>query len=134
MAGAVLVAVLAFAGVKLGIELWPSVAGRLTHIEPLVPPKTDGMEADVRQQIEATTQRCLAVIRDSGATSRQKGLAWGDLGKTYLAFYFPENAVPCLRNAVRLEPGEFRWHYLEAWALDRAGKTAEAPKPMADAI
>jgi tetratricopeptide (TPR) repeat protein len=136
--GFALVMVATFAILTVGIQLWPSVsmsiARRLTHTEPLITPKTDTLEPGVREHMAAVRQRTDTIVRDMTVQDRLKGLAYGELGKVYLAYDFPEAAVPCLRNAAKLDPTEFRWPYLLAEALERASKTEESLRPMAVAV
>jgi tetratricopeptide (TPR) repeat protein len=136
--GFALVMVATFAILTVGIQLWPSVSmsvmRRLTHTEPLITPKTDTLEQGVRDHMAAVRQRTDAIVRDMTVPERLKGLAYGELGKVYLAYDFPEAAVPCLRNAAKLDPTEFRWPYLLAKALELSSKTEESLRPMAVAV
>src|ERR1043166_5391532 len=86
--GFLLIMVIAFAAVSLGLTLWPSISMRLSRTEPLIMPKIDKVERVASEHMQDARQRCDAVVKDLGATPRQKGLAYGELGKVYMAYDF----------------------------------------------
>src|SRR3954447_11162300 len=125
---------LAFAAVSLGRiwwEAWPWFGPTLAAIPH---PKIDDAEPATRRQITAARKECEAILADSRSTRRQRGLAYGQLGKVYLADAYPPAAAVCLRNAAALDREEFRWPYLYARALRSEGKTQDSAAAMAEAV
>lgn len=48
--------------------------------------------------------------------------AFGDLGQLYLTYDFLDSAEVCFRNALDLEPGDYRWHYLLGYLVMTQGQ------------
>ena len=66
------------------------------------------------------------------ASGPDAAAAWADLGRTALAYELLDAALPCFRNAARLEPGSPDWPYYQAVVDQRRG-TARAPPPASGA-
>src|SRR6185503_3382915 len=132
--GFVAIAALAFGLVSLGRiwwEAWPWFGPTLAAVPH---PKIDEVEKITREQIMAARKETEAILADHRSTQRQRGLAYAQLGKVYLADNFAPAAVVCLRNAAALDRDEFRWPYLLARALMRDGKTQDSASAMAEAV
>jgi tetratricopeptide (TPR) repeat protein len=95
-----------------------------------VPPVPDvrlaGLDADVRGAIEKA--------RDEAIAQPKSGQAAGRLGMVLEAHTLYEPAVLAFQRAVRLDPGEFRWRYYLAIALEYASKPDEALAAVSDAL
>jgi len=68
--------------------------------------------ADVDRAVVRALEGRTEVVRRS-RTAR----AWGELGMTFLIHRMPDQAVPCFRQAQRLQPEEPRWPYFQAVAM-----------------
>lgn len=76
----------------------------------------------VQEQLEqsrAIFDKVLAA--EAGTSGLLQARAYGELGKVYTAYECFDEAAVCFTNASRLQPDEFRWPYLMAYALDRNG-------------
>ena len=82
--------------------------------EPLLPvplPDLSQTDPSVRRQLQ---ERHAAVERargDTSTTSTDLALAFGELGRLFLAAELHSTAEPCFINAEQLAPGEMRWPY-----------------------
>lgn len=132
--GFVLVALLVYAGVTLAMRgvqrLSRSGTPALAHVDH---PDPEPLEPIVRQHITVARERCEQIAAAGTATPRQRGRAFGELGKVYLAYSFAEAAIGCFQNAILLEPDEFRWFYYQAHAHMRLGQCEPAARNMAQA-
>ena len=128
--GFVLVAMLAFSVVSLARN-WLVLSGPAPDANMVaVPhPNLEKAEVIVRQHIQEVRQRCETIVASRSSTRPQRGRGFGELGKVYLSYDFPESAAACFRNAATLEPDQFRWHYYLAHALTNAGKTPRRRLP-----
>ena len=98
-------------------------------------PVTDLASADeaLRAQVAGHEER-IRLLHAERAAPVEVAAAVGELGRLYHglqllqpeALYLLENAVACYSEAQRIDPGDWRWPYLEAFALDARGdlKTA----------
>ncbi len=66
--------------------------------------------------VDPAVVRALEEKREAARRLRT-GRAWGELGMTFLTHGFGNQAIPCLRQAEKLEPDEPRWPYLQGVAL-----------------
>jgi tetratricopeptide (TPR) repeat protein len=80
---------------------------------------SDDVESRV---VEAVTAARQAVLRDP-----RNAAAWGRLGKLLLANGLPEQSIPFLAQAERLQPDEPRWPYLQAIPLLLRDREAAVP-------
>ena len=83
------------------------------HLEALPRPDLTTAEAPVGARMKELME---AVRRDPSS-----GSAWGRLAISLDVHDFKPEAVSCYRKAVELAPGELRWSYFGALALDEAG-------------
>jgi tetratricopeptide (TPR) repeat protein len=132
--GFVLIAVLSFAVVRLAVTFWPAVRLWPVRLEKVPDPKLDKLEPLPRNHIESARRTTDAMLKDGGLSARQRAAAYGEMGRIYQSYQFLDAAAACLRNAAKLDPEEFRWHYLLARALDRNGQTPAGAAAMATAL
>ncbi len=85
-----------------------------------------GLDADVRGVIEKAYDEAVAQPKSGQATGR--------LGMVLEAHTLYEPAVLAFQRAIRLDPGEFRWRYYLAIALENASKPDEALAAVSDAL
>ena len=88
------------------------------ELVPIPQPSLDGMEDDVRQQIEGNRAAIDQLRRQSGA-GVELGRALGELGALYLLYNLYEPAYAAFTNAAVLDPEQIRWPYLLAF-VDKA--------------
>jgi tetratricopeptide (TPR) repeat protein len=74
-----------------------------------------GLDAGALQRIRRRELYLEGVIA-GGAGKQDLGTAYGELGKIYHAYGFPESAAISYENAGRLQPSVFEWPYLRAMA------------------
>lgn len=82
---------------------------------PLLPvpePALAGMDAAVRRQLAEARDELDALAGQTDAGVARLAMAYGDLGRLYLAYDLPEPAEACLENARRLAPEDVLWPYL----------------------
>ena len=100
-------------------------------------PVADLSSADeaLRVQIAGHEERIRA-LHAKRAAATEVAASVGELGRLYHglqllqpeALYLLENALACYREAQRIDPGDWRWPYLEAFALDARGDLAPAAR------
>ncbi|MBL36790.1 MAG: hypothetical protein CMP07_00095 [Xanthomonadales bacterium] len=96
-----LVAILLLAGCGEAVDPGP---------EPRRPPGFDQLEPAVQEQFVELLDR-LARARADAAPAPEMGRAWGELGKWFDVYRFPDSAMHCYRQAARLDANEPRWSY-----------------------
>lgn len=82
---------------------------------------------EVRQQLEEA--RSSETLSASALAD-----AYGELGRTYLAYDIPASAVACFENATRLDRDDFQWPYLEALAHKGLHDAESAAAAMTEAL
>jgi tetratricopeptide (TPR) repeat protein len=85
-----------------------------------------GLDADVRGAIEKAYDEAVAQPKSGQATGR--------LGMVLEAHTLYEPAVLAFRRAILLDPGEFRWRYYLAIALENTSKPDEALAAVSEAL
>lgn len=86
--------------------------------EPQRPPGFDQLEPAVREQFVGLHER-LTGARADAAPAPELGRAWGELGKWFDVYRFPDSAMHSYRQAARLDTDEPRWpYYLGLLAVD----------------
>ncbi|MDE2978550.1 MAG: tetratricopeptide repeat protein [Acidobacteriota bacterium] len=100
-------------------------------------PIADLSSADeaLRVQIARHEERIRALHAERAAAA-EVAASVGELGRLYHglqllqpeALYLLENALACYREAQRIDPGDWRWPYLEAFALDARGDLEPAAR------
>ncbi len=81
-------------------------------VEPLPELDLSAAEDSVREQLEGERAALLERLPELKVRPVEVGEAFADLGLLYLTYDFLEPAGACFRNARRLSPGDYRWHYL----------------------
>jgi len=133
--GFVLIAALAFAGITLVVQAVASLnRPARAALQPIPHPSLKPLEPIVRKHIEAVRGRCDQVQEAGSATAQQRGRAFAELGKVYLAYHHPEAAVACFQNASAVDHEDFRWWYYLAHSYRLAAQEAEAVPAMARAV
>ena len=80
---------------------------------PVPEPSLTMLEISVQGQLRQEREELEEVVRDPGTDQQTLGAAFGRMGQLYLVYDVAEAAEPCLINASRLLPKDFRWpHYL----------------------
>ena len=101
----------------------------------LVPEPDWGTAAEIaRRHVSEVRRLCDRIQVTSRVTALQKGRAFGELGRVFLAYDLPLPAVVSFRNAEQLDSGEFRWPYLQAISCFRSGDVASAVAAMTRAL
>lgn len=100
-------------------------------------PIADLSSADeaLRVQIAGHEERIRALHAERAAAA-EVAASVGELGRLYHglqllqpeALYLLENALACYREAQRIDPGDWRWPYLEAFALESRGDLEPAAR------
>lgn len=94
---------------------------------PLVPTVSlSGLDADVRGAIEEAHNQAIAQPKSGQATGR--------LGMVLEAHTLYDPAALAFQRAILLDPGEFRWRYYLAIALENTSKPDEALAAVTDAL
>jgi tetratricopeptide (TPR) repeat protein len=102
------------AGIGLvGVLVYQKVIVPRRHLEAL--PRLDLASA------EAPVAARVRELREAVRREPSSGAAWGRLAISLDVHDIKPEAVACYRKATELEPGEFRWCYFGALALDGAG-------------
>lgn len=105
---------------------------------PAPPPGFDQLEPAVRDQFFERLDR-LSQARAAAASAPEIGRAWGELGKWFDVYRFPDSAMRSYRQAARLDPDEPRWSYylgllaVDAGDLDLAVAAFETAERLAPA-
>jgi tetratricopeptide (TPR) repeat protein len=89
-------------------------------------PNLAGVDQQVQEQIRAAQTALAASLQRSNSSSIEKATAFGSLGEIYQAYGFDDSALACFRNAARLQPRSFRWHYYAGYLTQRIGDAESA--------
>ncbi len=87
-------------------------------------PALQRLEEPARQRLEAQREDLDRLLSD--ADGHELATAFGEMGRLYLAYEFPQAATACFQNATALRSEEFRWHYLLAVTQQIEGQFDEA--------
>ena len=91
-----------------------------------VPDGLTSMEEKIRQQYESRWEALAAVEAQRDSSPAARARAWADLSNWFHAHRFLTTAAVGYRNAVRLEPTEPAWRYLQAVVLLRLSQPEES--------
>lgn len=93
----------------------------------LPPPRFEQLEPGVRQQFTDLSSR-IAHVRDTsrGPSDTETGESWGQLGQWFQVYRYPDSAVRCYREAMRLDSQDPRWPYYLGMVAVEAGRLEEA--------
>ncbi len=113
----------------------PFLAGEVSPpLRPLPPLRMDALESAVQEQLREIHAEVESIGLDPSATDSQRAEAYGGFGRLLHSYELFESAEGCYRNAQALAPGEFRWTYLLATALERQGRWGEAVEQFRAAL
>ncbi len=113
-------------------------AGSLVELPELGDTITDSA---LRTQFDDLEQR-VRRLEEEGAPAPELGEAVGELGRLYHGLQLPEpealqmleNALACYREARRIDDLDWRWPYLEAFALETQGELGKAAAGYREAL
>lgn len=81
--------------------------------------------ADLNLVAEKLLLEAIATAQQAVRDTPDDAEAWGKLGHVYLVHGWEETSIPCYRQASRLAPDAFRWHYfLGRMTVQREPQTA----------
>ena len=118
-------ALLASAGALVAQETAVSAELR-DSLHELSRPDLQREEATVRKQIERSLEDLDEVLALPDATAEQLAEAYGRLGRLYFLYDVNDLAPIALRNAIRLQPDDYRWTYYLAAHQTFEGELEEA--------
>lgn len=107
------------------LVLWASMAftdETPSNLQEAPFPNLEGLESAVAAQLTAAQESLVAVTTQKDLPPQELGEAFGIMGQLYHAYQLFAPAEACYRNAQTLVPRDFRWSYLLADVLQRAGK------------
>lgn len=104
----------------------PDPAALSKELEPLPRPQLAGLEPDEQRTLTREIVRISGTIGSPSRTRFERARAWGELGMTLHGLGLTADALPCYRNARRLEEHDARWPYLEAHIALEEGRNPEA--------
>ena len=96
----------------LAIVLPGVAAAAATDLEPLPGIPRDNMPEEARQQLDALEAEVDASLGADPVDPVGLAAAFGEIGGFYFLYDFLDAAEIAWSNASRLQPEEFRWHYL----------------------
>lgn len=88
-------------------------------------PDLGSFEPPVAEALRAGRQE-LEQALGAAPSERDTGIAYGELGRLYLAHHLMYAAEAAFSRAVAYDPNEFLWNYLLGYAQQEQGKPAEA--------
>ena len=97
-------------------------------------PDLSRMHAYVQEQYREAHAAVTTLEADPRAEARERGDAYGRLGMLLMAGEHFDAAEPCLLNARRLAPDEFRWIYYLAHLFEKKGDLTAAVEHFEQAI
>jgi tetratricopeptide (TPR) repeat protein len=80
-------------------------------IQPIALPDLSRVSTSVREQLQERFALLHPKAVDASATPVDRGAAFGELGKLFLAADYVDHAETCFSNAHALVPNEMRWPY-----------------------
>ena len=97
-------------------------------------PTLDTFDPGVQRQLEAAYANLLPRGEDAGLAAMERGEAYGELGRLFMAASLPTSAEPALRNARVLTPANPEWAYYLAQLLRAQGNIADAVELFQEAV
>ena len=89
-------------------------------------PDLSRMDPSVQEQVRQGYQSMLETIKKPGATTEERGRAYGSVGMLLQAGEYYDAAEPAYLNAQALMPQEPRWPYFLAHLYKSEGDTAKS--------
>ncbi|AHF00040.1 tetratricopeptide repeat protein [Thioalkalivibrio paradoxus] len=93
---------------------------------PVPAPDLSGAEPRARAEIEAMRDALRDALADPQTSPEDLAELYGRLGALYHVHEVPAGAIAAYRNARSLDPGHFRWAYLDAWLAHGSGRLDDA--------
>jgi tetratricopeptide (TPR) repeat protein len=93
---------------------------------PIPHPDLNALERLIREQLQAERNKLEAKASSGEVPDSSRADAFGGLGRLYHAYDFTEAAETCYRNALALNPEDFRWSYLLGRLMESQGDLAQA--------
>jgi tetratricopeptide (TPR) repeat protein len=121
---AVLVSVVLIAG--CGSSNQPSSSGSAQKMLDVMLPDLSRMDPSVQEQVRQGYQSLLETIKKPGASTEERGRAYGSVGMLLQAGEYYDAAEPAYLNAQVLMPQEPRWPYFLAHLYKSEGDTAKS--------
>ncbi|WP_181918796.1 tetratricopeptide repeat protein [Wenzhouxiangella sediminis] len=100
------------------------------------PPRFEELEPAIKDQY-ARLREELDRLHSAGAPEAARGKAWGEMGRWFHIYRYPDSAMLAYGQAARLDPREPRWPYyrgmlaVEAGRLDQAADSFRAAAELA---
>jgi len=109
-------------GIVIGIA-WAPSPGLAQDPELLAVPEPSlaTLEITVQDQLRREREKLETILGGPLADRETLGAAFGRMGQLYLVYSVADAAEPCLINAGRLQPEDFRWPYYLASLYVNAG-------------
>lgn len=104
----------------------PSDAAAVEKLVEIPTPQLEHLEQAVSQQLRQAHRMIEAVTHTEAASRQQRGQAYGELGQMYHAYELNDAAEASYRNALALDPQNFKWNYSLAYLLQGMGRYSEA--------
>lgn len=101
---------------------------------PVPLPPLQLVDRVTKQRLLAEEGALTALVKTPPVTSERLGQAYGRLGQYYQAQDFFDSAMACYRNAVKLEPRSFLWHYLLGYGAQELGDWPAAAEALEQAL
>src|SRR5438132_1166145 len=103
-----------------------SAAISRSGLTPVPHPNLSKADASIKQRVEAARSVLNSSLERHETTSSRLAELYGNLGKLYHVYDFPDAAVACYTNAQRLAPQVFIWPYYSARVYQDEGDYASA--------
>lgn len=99
------------------------------------PPRFEQLEPAVRQQFVELSRRIVHAREASPAhANAETGGFWGKLGQWFQVYRYPDSAMRCYREAIRLDSDDPRWPYFLGMVAVEAGRLEEAASAFEAAV
>jgi tetratricopeptide (TPR) repeat protein len=89
-------------------------------------PDISGAAQPVQQQLRDAYAEMQQKVANAAAPATERAVAYGEMGKLFLATEFLDSAETCFLNAQMLEPNELRWPYYLAHIHRRRNEPGKA--------
>lgn len=110
------------------------VAGQEPELLEVPEPSLATLERSVQDQLRREREKLETVLGGQLADRETLGAAFGRMGQFYLVYSVAEATEPCLINAGRLQPEDFRWPYYLANLYVNAGDLEAARRGFQRAV
>jgi tetratricopeptide (TPR) repeat protein len=96
------------------------------RLSPVPEPDVQGADSVAQKNLAATRAEVAIRLSDPDIAAEKLGRAYGDLGALYHVYGIDRAAAGCYRNAMALDPGQFRWPYYAGYLALESGRLEEA--------